>query len=369
MYLTALKNLDSRSRRTIFAFALSILVIYAVVISISSSAMYRGRALSNEVHALRMDADAAEPGKTLHRVQRGTEGQVEVKIGTHVDEIDSLSIKDSFWSVSFHVWFAWKGEPKLDPGGHFQIIGGLVSRKELMEEYHGADGTNYQRYRVWARITKYFETARVPLEDHMLNIFIEDGARDGARLRFVADDTSGVGKSVTIPDFLVTGQASTVKAHAYPSSYGDPRVAHDATRVFSRYIAAIQIKRDDFDFYLKIFVGLYAGLLLTLCAFFIRPSDVGPRFALPTGAYFGAVANSYIANGLLPPSGEFGLIDHVAGVGLLTIFISIAASLLSNHLSRTDAKEASRVLDRTMFGVIAVCCVVANVLIPWCAAA
>ena len=209
----------------------------------------------------------------------------------------------------------------------------------------------------------------MPVEDHMLNIFIEDGARDGTRLRYVADDTSNSGHRVTIPDFVITGRSNTVKTHAYKSSYGDPRVPHDATRVFSQYIAAIQIKRDDFDFYLKIFVGLYAGLLLTLCTFFIKPSDVGPRFALPTGAYFGAVANSYIANGLLPPSGSFGLIDHVAGIGLLTIFISIAASLLSNYFSRQERKEASRVLDRTMFWLISVCCVVANILIPWCAAA
>lgn len=80
------------------------------------------------------------------------------------------------------------------------------------------------------------------------------------------------------------------------------------------------------------------------------------------------MANSYIANGLVPPSGTFGLIDHVAGVGLLTIFISIAVSLLSNYFGRKDDKELSFVLDRTMFWVVASCCIAANITIPLCAA-
>ena len=361
------KSLGAGSKRTIVLFALAILCLYVVVIGISATAMLRDRARADEVHALRMNPEAAEPGRTLHRLAPDAAVQ-QVKIGTYIDEIDGLSIKDSQWNLNFYVWFEWKGDARLDPGAHFQLVGGMISRKELMDEYHGADGTHYQRYRVWAKVIKYFETSRVPIEDHMLNLHIEDGARDGTKLRYVADDTSNISHRVTIPDFRITGTSNTVKAHAYNSSYGDPRVPHDAVKVFSQYIAAIRIERDDFDFYLKIFVGLYAGLLLTLCSFFIKPSDVGPRFALPTGAYFGAVANSYIANGLLPPSGEFGLIDHVAGIGLMTIFISIAASLLSNRLSRGDDKEASRVLDRTMFVLIGACCIVANVLIPWCAA-
>lgn len=213
---------------------------------------------------------------------------------------------------------------------------------------------------------KFFDTARVPIEDHMLNIYIEDGARDGTKIRFVADNTSNISSRLSIPGFKVTGHSNVVKTHTYRSSYGDPRIENDSRKVFSQYIAAVQIKRIDFGFYFKIFLSLFAAALLTLSSFFIKASDVGPRFALPTGAYFGAVANTYLANSLIPSSGSFGLVDHIAGIGLFTIFMSLALALLSNYYTRKDEKEMSLALDRTMF-VVGTCYIAANIIIPWCA--
>lgn len=367
MFMSTWQNLAAEKKRKVVVSSLVILGIYLLVISISATTMYRDRALSNAKHALRMNPVAAEPGRTPPDPLPDRGEHVSVKVGTYIDEIDNLSIRDSMWNVNFYVWFGWTGDAKLDPGGKFLIVDGVINKKELMEEYHDAAG-NYQRYRVSAKIIKYFDTSRVPVEDHMLNIYIEDGVRDGTRLRYVADEASNVSSRVTIPGFRITGASNVVKTHTYRSSYGDPKLPPEARKVFSQYIAAVQIKRIDFGFFLKVFIGLYAGLLLTLSSFFVKASDVGPRFGLPTGAYFGAVANSYIANGLLPSSGTFGLIDHVAGVGLLTIFISIAMALLSNYFSRKDDKDLSFVLDRTMFWVVALCCAAANVTIPLCAA-
>ena len=227
---------------------------------------------------------------------------------------------------------------------------------------------NYQRYRVSAKIVKFFDTARVPIENHMLNIYVEDGARDGTLLRFAADASSNICSRVNIPGFRITGTSNVVKTHTYRSSYGDPRVSPDTKKVFSQYISAVEISRLDYGFYLKIFLSLFAALALTLSSFFIKPSDIGPRFALPTGAYFGAVANSYVANSILPPSGAFGLVDHVAGIGLFTIFLSIALSLVSHYLFvHKGEKELSIVLDRVMFMVVGLCCLLANIIVPLCA--
>jgi hypothetical protein len=184
----------------------------------------------------------------------------------------------------------------------------------------------------------------------------------------VADESSNISSRLSISGFKITGNSNVVKTHTYKSSYGDPRVASGSKKVFSQYIAAVQIKRIDFGFYFKIFLSLFAASLLTLASFFIKPTDAGPRFALPTGAYFGAVANSYLANSLLPSSGAFGLVDHIAGIGLFTIFMSLALALLSNYYTtRKDDKEMSLALDRTMFCVVAFCYLAANVIVPWCA--
>lgn len=139
--------------------------------------------------------------------------------------------------------------------------------------------------------------------------------------------------------------------------------------MFSQYLAGIRISRDGLGFYIKVCLSLFAAILLTLFSFFIRPSDIGPRFAMPTGAYFGAVANSYVANSILPSSaGEFGLVDHVTGIDLLTISLSIALALLYYYLFvHKGEKELALALDRTMFIVVGGSCLLANIIIPLCA--
>ncbi|MBF0518151.1 MAG: hypothetical protein HQK92_00315 [Nitrospirae bacterium] len=367
MFLSPLRNLSHEKKQRVLTYSLIIAALYTLIIVFSASMMYHNRALSDAKHKMRMSPTGAEPGRTPPDPLPATGNYATVKIGTYVEDVDNLSIKDSMWSVNFYIWFTWQGDAKLDPGGKLVVVDGVVNKKELLEDYHGKDGSNYQRYRISAKIIKFFDTARVPIEDHMLNIYVEDGSRDGTKLRYVADETSNISSRLNIPGFKITGYSNVVKTHTYKSSYGDPRVSPDSKKVFSQYIAAVRIKRIDFGFYLKIFLSLFAALLLTLSSFFIKPSDVGPRFALPTGAYFGAVANTYLANSLLPTSGSFGLVDHVAGVGLFTIFISIAAALLSSYYARMEDKELSLALDRIMFQVVGICCVAANIIIPWCA--
>lgn len=238
----------------------------------------------------------------------------------------------------------------------------------MLEEYHDGNGVNYQRYKVTAKLIKFFDTTRVPIENHMLNIYIEDGARDGSKVRYEADAASNISSRTAIPGYKILGGQNVVKTHTYKSSYGDPRVTENTSKIFSQYIYGVNIKRVDYGVYIKIFLSLFAALALTLSSFFIKPSDIGPRFSLPTAAYFGAVANSYVANSILPPSGSFGLVDHIAGIGLFTIFMSIALSLFSHYLFvRKDEKELSAVFDRAMFAAVGIGCLAANIIVPLCA--
>jgi ABC-type multidrug transport system fused ATPase/permease subunit len=368
MLFSSWRNLAHEKKRIILATALVILLAYVIIIYFSASAMFKDRAISDERHVARMSATGVEPGRTPPDVLPEKGDHVTVKIGTYVENIDSLSIRDNMWNVIFYVWFSWKGDAKLDPGGKLDVVDGMINKKELLDDYHDANGTNYQRYCINAKIIKFFDTVRVPIEDHMLNIYIEDGTRDGTKMRYVADETSNISSRLNIPGFKITGASNVVKTHTYKSPHGDPRLSAENKKVFSQYIAAIKIVRVDLGFYFKIFLYLFAALLLTLASLFIKSSDASPRFSLPTAAYFGAVANSYMANALLPPSGVFGLVDYVSGIGLFTIFITIAASLVSNYYStRKDDEEMSFVLDRVIFLVVGLPCVAANIFIPWVA--
>lgn len=368
MFFQTWSSLDAGKKRFVLLLAFLLTALYALSIYGSASTLYENKDRAASNHQARMTADANERGHTPPDPLPNEGNFVNVKIGTYVDNIDNLSIKDSIWSANFYLWFSWKGPKDLDPGNKFVLVDGTIVKKDLLEEYHGEDNTHYLKYRVSGKFLKFFDTTRVPIENHMLNIYIEDGARDGTKLRYVADPTSNISSRLKIPGFNIQKANNVVKPHTYKSSYGDPRLNADHRKTYTQYIVGIEITRSSLGVYAKIFLSLYAALLLAMSNFFVKPSDVGPRFSLPSAAFFGAVANSYVANSILPPSGSFGLVDFVAGFGMITIFLTIALSLVSNYIFvKKEDKALSFVLDRTMFYVVALCSITANVVVPICA--
>lgn len=368
MDLKTWRELAPEKKKFVIGMAVMVAVVYVICILFSTMVLRDNRVSAAISHQARMSSSGIEKGIATSTLDPVTSDIPIVSVGTYVDGIDTFSIKDSSWSANFYVWFRWTGDKALDPGGKLNVVDGSITKKELLEEYHGADGQHYQRLRVSAKFLKFFDTMRVPLEDHMLNIYLEDGARDGTRLRYVADQGSNVSSRVRISGYQITDKASVVKPHAYRSSYGDPRVSDNAEKVFTQYIAGISIERSSVGVYTKIFLSLFAALALALCSFYVKASDVGPRFSLPSAAYFGAVANSYVANSILPPSGSFGLVDYVAAFGLGTIALALILALLSNYIFvKKDDKALSYALDRVMFWVLLSFCVAANILVPWAA--
>jgi hypothetical protein len=355
-------DLSAAQKKALIRLAAALIFFYLLIIGFGAADMYKSKLTSNAIHEARLSPTAAEPGQAPPDALISEGKFTTVKVGTYVDSIDNLSIKDSFWSTTFYIWFSWNGDKSADPGGKLQIINGVITKKELQDEYHGSDGQNYQQYMVTAKITKFFDISRIPIEDHVLNIYVEDADRDGTKLRYIADEASQISSRVTIPGYTIKDVGQVVKTHTYNTTFGDPRRADKS--IYSQYISSIHISRVSFGFYFKIFLSLFAALLLTFASFFIKASE-GPRFALPTGAYFGAVANTYIANSLLPASGGFGLIDIITGIGLFTIFLAITLSLYAYYLiSRKNEPTYSRLFDRIALLVLGVCCLAANIVIP-----
>jgi hypothetical protein len=173
---------------------------------------------------------------------------------------------------------------------------------------------------------------------------------------------------VKVTGYKVGAASSVVKNHTYRSSYGDPRLAPGTRKTFTEFVFGVPVKRASMGLYFKLLLGLFAGILLTLCSFYIRPSDTSPRFSLPTASYFGAVANSYLVGSTLPSSGQFGLVDYVTGLSLFTIFVCVSASLYSGYqwIIKKD-EEYSRAIDQATRRTVTLLYVAANVVLPFVA--
>lgn len=353
-----LKNLSSPQQKFIKIFVASILLLYFLIAILSTVIISNDHEKNLPTAQLQLytksESAANEKGRPL-----------KINTGIYLDSIENASIKDSYWTATFYIWFRWEGDKSLDPGKSFQLVDAKIDKKELQDSYTSPDGVHYQCYRVVAKMTKFFNTQLLPLESHTLNIFIEDAALDDSKLQYVADSASNISPDVKVPGFAIKNFGQQSGAHTYKTTYGDPRIKEGDFTSYSQYNFALHIKRIGFGFYLKLFVGMFAGVLLTLGSFFIRPADTGPRYGIPSAAYFGAVGNTYMVNSIMPPSGGFGLTDLVTGVGLLTITICVGATLMSGYFYlRKDEKDFSKAIDTVAWSTIGAGYIVVNIMLP-----
>lgn len=356
-------------KRLFMLFWASFIVLIYFAIGTLSYVTVHGEKISAEAsHRIRLTPGAVERGQTPPEPIPDIGDFIPVTIGLYLDGIDSMAIRESAWTPTFYIWFRWKGDRTLSPGSSFRLIDGRIERKDLQDEYYGAEGTNYQRYRVVARMTKFFNTTRVPLDGHMLNIYVEDTRLDASRLRYVADPASNASSRVKVSGYTIDKSQQAIKTHTYRTSYGDPREIGKGNRTFSMYTYGIDITRDGMGVYFKIFIGLFAGMALAFASFGLRASDAGPRFSMLAGAYFGAVANSYLAGSLIPSSGQFGLVEFVTFTGLFTIFFSLISTIISVFIwNKIGDKSMSRSFD--IVTVVFACTgyALTNVAMPWAA--
>jgi hypothetical protein len=342
---------DPKGRRlvTLWTAAMASMALVAGVVI--SMAMYNNRASALRIHQERMDPAVLESGlKEDEAKLPATAHPTQVTTGIYVDRIPELKIKESNWTVDCYIWFRWKGN-EIHPGENFQVVGGWIEERQKVDEYVSGD-EHYERYRVVAKITKSFDVRRFPMDEHLLTINIEHPAYKRAEVIFVPDTSSSVSSRVQVVGYRIAGSQIVEKPHAYSTTLGDPRLPKDFRAVHSQFRMGIDLKRDGWGFFFKLFQGLLASLALAMVAFFIRPTDLDPRFGLGVGAFFASIASTYITSSLIPDTGVMTLADILNGIGMVTIFMTTVQSVVSLRVYETERDEAlSKAYDRVSFWV------------------
>jgi hypothetical protein len=327
------------------------------------------RATAGRHHA-RLDPVAADPGATPPELELPAGANpTQVDAGIYVDRIVELSIKDASWTVDFYLWFHWHGDD-VEPGNGFQVVEGWIESQQL-EVQHCHGNEHYERYRVIARITKPFEISRFPCDDHLLTINIENPHHQRHQLQFVPDqENSAVSSRVRVSAYEICNAPIIEKPHSYKTARGDPRLNPKAKSTYSQCRLGIELRRDSWGFYFKMFQALYVAVSIALLAMFVKPTNVDPRFGLGIGGLFAAVANSYVTSSLVPDTGVMTVADLVNGIGIGMILLTVIQSTVSLYLfERLEMEPLSRRFDQVSFVILASGYVALNLALPLAAIA
>jgi hypothetical protein len=262
-----------------------------------------------------------------------------VTVGTYVNQIYAMNLKENIFTVDFYIWFRWKGDA-VNPIETFELMNGKISEKNLIPTRDIGD-QHYAQARITAVINKFWDVSRFPLDSHDLAILIEDQNSDITRLRYVADtENAGFDKDLKVVGYNATGGKAAITDNHYNTNYGDISLPVGNESIYSRYGYAVHAARPSYSYFFKLFSTIFISAMVGFLAFLVKPVDLDPRFGLGVGALFAVVASTFVISSELPDSERMTMADSINLASMIMIFLSLIQSAIALKIySRSENGE------------------------------
>jgi hypothetical protein len=267
-------------------------------------------------------------------------------VGVYVNHIYGVDIKGSQFNVDFYVWFRWRGAPDLKPLDTFELANGRITSKSGVSKRDDGEA-HYASCRVLATITKFWDLRRFPLDDHTLELVIEDSDHDARSLVYAGDtDNAGVSPDLQVPGWVVVRGHGEVITHTYHTNYGDITLPTGRPSSYARYVFGVDVQRPGYGRFIKVFFGLFIAVLISWCGFHVRPKESSPRVSLGVGATFAAAAVTVAINNSLPDTNTVTMADKLIMLTLGIIVASVAQTIIALALVARGKDRIQQRLDR-----------------------
>lgn len=352
------KSLEKWQRKKLYFNLFSYLIIMAVFLSFAVSSLATDRTAEDYYwHSALAEAD-----DMATEVASRSANAVKVSVGTYVENLKEVSIKNSNYRMVAQIWFRWEGDPELDMKSNFRIYKGMVNKLETIKDYH-ENGVNYQLVRCDVTVTKDYWTRRFPLESHQLRMYVTSNY-PVEQVVFVDDhENSGLNANLSISGFDVVRNDTATISIKQDGTHGDPEVTDSI--LLSEHLTALELNRNSPGLYAKCFIALVGTISWVLIALFLNTyHHVDPLGMLPA-ALFGTVTNIMVGANLLPDALQMGLLEYVNLFGIMTIlFVTITIININRIRNKHEDRAFAGFVGRVMFYTILTVTVLGHILLP-----
>lgn len=257
---------------------------------------------------------------------RTVQGQPQrVLTGIYLINVYDLDINQHSYYVDCYIWFKWKGE--LDPM-NIEFVNAVEKWGATVVPFYEEepklleDGYFYNGMRYEGRFYHAFDLERFPLDQHGLDVQIENVDYDRDSLIYVPDDApTFVREDLVLPGWTILGTEVKGQTHTYPINFGETGKPETA---FSNLVFKLQLRRPFNYFLLKLLLPLLIVICVSLGALLINPVSIDARISLPIGGLLSAVFLQQSYSSALPDVGYMVLMDKI----YLLVYALIAAILL-----------------------------------------
>lgn len=258
-----------------------------------------------------------------------------VKVGAYVISVHDINFHEKEYTARYWLWFVYDN-PDFDFATQLDVPNAkMIDKPEIITD--STDGKAWTIMKMKSTMKESWNVIDFPFDKQHLKIQIENSLFDDTRLIFKADhEGSKFDEEDALEGWNVSNFRVSVKSKDYETGFGDKDTKH---QVFSSFFIEMDIERNAFGLFMKIFIGMYIAFLIALISFVPHPSEFEPRFGLPVGGLFAAVGNKYIIDSLLPESSTFTLVDTLHALTFFAIFCMLVVSAVCLRLYDNGKKE------------------------------
>src|SRR5579872_6532078 len=283
-----------------------------------------------------------------------------VKVGAYVMSVHDINFHDKEYTARFWLWFLYKNK-EFDFVKQLDITNAkTIDQPQLLQDSIGHE--QWSMLKMKCVMKENWNVLDFPFDKQHLNIHIENSLFDKNNLVFSPDVTgSKYDPEGTLAGWKIKNFKVNVSEKLYETGFGDYRPGKNH-QVFSGFNIEMDIERNAWGLFLKIFIGMYISFLIAMVGFAPNPSEVEPRFGLPVGGLFAAVGNKYIIDSILPESASFTLVDSLHSLTFFTIFAILVVSAVCLRLHDLERTEQCLRMNRVGSRAVAFIYVAANVV-------
>ncbi len=286
-----------------------------------------------------------------------------VTIGTYIISIHDINFQQKEYTIRFWLWLLFDN-PSFDFARQIDIPNAksIDPPEPIMDVINGR---TWQLMKMKCTMKQNWKVQDFPFDKQTLKINIENSIYDRNRLVFKVDELgSTCDREMTIDGWKITDFRVNTSLHEYTTVFGDP-TSEFLHSDYDSFNIIIDIERNAWGLFFKIFVGMYIAFLIALLSFAPQVYELEPRFGLPVGGLFAAVGNKYIIDSILPQSSSFSLVDTLHTLTFGGIFLILLVSAVALRLHENQKTHLSKLADRWGSFIILSLYILLNVFFVW----
>jgi len=281
-----------------------------------------------------------------------------VKVGAYVISVHDINFHEKEYTIRFWLWFVYDN-PEFDFSAQLDIPNAKsIEPPEIIKDSLGENAWAIMKMKCIMK--ERWDVKDFPFDKQHLKVQIENTLFDNKNLVFVPDTKgSQFDEKEAIDGWTIRNFRVTAGDNDYETGFGD---AATESQVFSTFNIEMDIERDAWGLFMKIFIGMYIAFLIAIISFTPHPSELEPRFGLPVGGLFAAVGNKYIIDSLLPESSSFTLVDTLHSLTFLSVLLTLIVSAIALKLVDNGKAEKALLVNKVGARVVVGIYVLANIV-------